>query len=63
VLGASLGGLAGPFLKAADQSYEAVDELARELTAQLRIAMFCAGARDLSALKSTPLLKVQATRV
>lgn len=58
-LGACLGGLAGPFLKAADHSYEAVDMLARELIAQLRIAMLCAGAGNLDSLHNTPLLKVQ----
>ncbi|GAB4510684.1 MAG: type 2 isopentenyl-diphosphate Delta-isomerase [Anaerolineae bacterium] len=57
-LGATLGGLAGPFLKAADQSVEAADQLARELHAQLRIAMLCSGAEDISALQHTPLLKV-----
>ncbi len=62
-LGAQLAGLAGPFLKAADHSYEAVDELVRELTVQLRIAMLCAGAGDLHALRRTPLLKAQAVGV
>jgi isopentenyl-diphosphate delta-isomerase len=56
-LGASLGGLAGPFLKAADQSVEQVSELIIELTAQVRIAMLCSGARDIAALQQTPLLK------
>ncbi|PJF31682.1 MAG: type 2 isopentenyl-diphosphate Delta-isomerase [Candidatus Thermofonsia Clade 1 bacterium] len=54
-LGAELCGLAGPFLKAAAQSAEATHELVRELTAQLRITMFVAGARDLAALARTPL--------
>jgi isopentenyl-diphosphate delta-isomerase len=57
-LGASLGGLAGPFLKAAAQSLDAVIELTRELERQLRISMFVAGACDIAALKATPLLKV-----
>jgi isopentenyl-diphosphate delta-isomerase len=56
-LGATLGGLAGPFLKAADQSIEAVDQLIRELSAQIRIAMLCSGAPNLAALQQTPLLK------
>lgn len=56
-LGASLGGLAGPFLKAADQSVEQVSELIIELSAQVRIAMLCSGARDITALQKTPLLK------
>jgi len=58
-LGATLGGLAGPFLKAADISVEAVDQLIRELKAQLRIAMMASGATDIPTLQSTPLLEVQ----
>lgn len=57
-LGAIAGGLAGPFLKAADESTEAVDTLIRELTAQVRIAMLCSGAADIQALQNTPLLEV-----
>lgn len=54
-LGATLGGMAGPFLKAAADSTEAVLKLEREVSTQLRIAMFCAGAKDLTALAQTPL--------
>jgi isopentenyl-diphosphate delta-isomerase len=50
--------MAGPFLKAAAQSAEAVDQLIRELSAQIRIAMLCSGASNLIALQRTPLLKV-----
>lgn len=57
-LGAVLGGLAGPFLKAADQSVEATEQLVRELTAQFRIAMLCAGAQNISSLQKTTLMKV-----
>ncbi|MBZ0299739.1 MAG: type 2 isopentenyl-diphosphate Delta-isomerase [Anaerolineae bacterium] len=57
-LGATLGGMAGPFLKAADQSVEVVDQLIRELSAQIRIAMLCTGASNISALQQTPLIKV-----
>lgn len=56
-LGAVAGGMAGPFLKAADQSAEAVDELIRVLSTQIRIAMLCSGARNLDELRQTPLLK------
>ena len=56
-LGATMGGMAGPFLKAADQSAEAVDQLVREIIAQIRIAMLCSGAPDIAALQQTPLLK------
>ena len=54
-LGATLGGYASPFLRAADESSEAVVELILLLQRQLRVAMFCCGAADLSALRETPL--------
>ncbi len=56
-LGAVAGGLAGPFLKAADESVDAVDQLIRELTAQVRISMLCSGARTIADLQSIPLIK------
>lgn len=57
-LGASAGGIAGPFLKAADVSIEAVNDLIRELVSQIRIAMLCSGAANIAMLQHTPLLKV-----
>ena len=55
-LGASLVGLAGEFLRAADRDGAAgVAELAATLTDELRVAMFCAGAANLAALARTPL--------
>ncbi len=57
-LGASAGGMAGPFLKAADHSIEAVEQLIRETTSQLRISMLCSGAKNISQLQETTLLKV-----
>jgi isopentenyl-diphosphate delta-isomerase len=56
-LGASLCGLAAPFLKAADQSTEAVVETIHTLARQLQIAMFAAGAGDMVALQETQLVK------
>ncbi|GAB1420976.1 type 2 isopentenyl-diphosphate Delta-isomerase [Anaerolineales bacterium] len=56
-LGADLGGLAGPFLKAANESVEAVDELIQILRAQLRISMLCSGANNINDLKRIKLLK------
>jgi isopentenyl-diphosphate delta-isomerase len=56
-LGAKLGGIAGPFLKAAHHSLEATDQLVREITAQLRIAMLCSAVSSLSELANTPLIK------
>jgi isopentenyl-diphosphate delta-isomerase len=57
-LGAIAGGMAGPFLKAADQSVEVVDQVIREVTAQLRVAMLCSGVKNIDELQKTPLLKV-----
>ena len=52
-LGADLVGIAGPFLRAADEGSKRRDELARELVETLRIAMFCVGARTLADLRRT----------
>lgn len=54
-LGADAAGLASPFLRAASDSYHAVDELIRELKAQLQIAMLCSASRDIAALKQAEL--------
>ena len=56
-LGADLGGLAGPFLKAANGSAQAVAGLAAEIADVLRIVLFCLGIPDLEALKGTPALQ------
>lgn len=56
-LGAQLGGIAGPFLKAANESAELVDDLIRELSAQLKIAMLCSGTSTIEQLASVPLIK------
>lgn len=58
-LGAMMGGMAGAFLKAADESIEAVDELIRATTAQLRVAMLCSGAQTATDLRRVTLLKVE----
>jgi len=59
-LGASVVGLASPFLKAAAISADAVIAEAEALAAELRVAMFCAGAGNVSALReSGRLLKVE----
>jgi isopentenyl-diphosphate delta-isomerase len=55
-LGARLGGIAGPFLKAAAQSTESVVELTKQIHTQLKIAMLCSGAKDIYALTRTSLL-------
>jgi isopentenyl-diphosphate delta-isomerase len=55
-LGASLGGMAGPFLKAADDSLEATIATIQLIRRQIQIAMFASGAVDIAILKQTELL-------
>ncbi len=57
-LGASLCGLASPFLKAAAESEEAVSGVIAETARILRIAMFAAAAADIAQLQQTPLVHV-----
>lgn len=56
-LGADVVGLALPFLQAANESEEAVYELADVLIAELTTAMFCTGCADLQALRSPGILQ------
>lgn len=56
-LGADLGGLAGPFLKAANVSAQAVAGLAAEMAGVLRIVLFCLGIPSVQALKGAPVLR------
>lgn len=56
-LGATLGSMAGPFLKAAIQSVDAVLEVIDIIHAEIRIAMFAAGIADISTLTETAHLK------
>jgi len=56
-LGADLGGLAGPFLKAANVSAQAVADLAAEMAEVLHTVMFCLGLTRLQDLKGTPALR------
>jgi isopentenyl-diphosphate delta-isomerase len=55
-LGADMGGLAGPFLKAANVSAEAVADLATEMAEVLRTTMFCLGTPNVGGLKGSPAL-------
>jgi isopentenyl-diphosphate Delta-isomerase len=64
-LGATIGGLAGPLLKAADLALKepdaygnAVTEAIRELDRQVRVAMFCTGAATVKDLQQTPLIRL-----
>jgi isopentenyl-diphosphate delta-isomerase len=59
-LGASLGGMAGPFLKAAVLSLENTLQTIAEVRRELQISMFAAGAANLSQLKQTPLIRTEA---
>jgi isopentenyl-diphosphate Delta-isomerase len=52
-LGANVVGIAGPFLRAANEDFEAAGSFARELVETLRIAMFCVGARTPAELRGT----------
>lgn len=54
-LGADLVGLAQPFLEAANESAERTVEKCRRTVRELRIAMFCAGAGDITTLQSVEL--------
>lgn len=56
-LGASMGGIAGDFLRAATQSSEVVVRLIDEITLELRIVMFCLGTESIEQLKHTPIHK------
>ncbi|NOZ71725.1 MAG: type 2 isopentenyl-diphosphate Delta-isomerase, partial [Chloroflexi bacterium] len=58
-LGADLGGMAAPFLKAAVQSEEAVAEEIEAVIAELRVAMFASGAAHLEALREPGRLQIQ----
>jgi isopentenyl-diphosphate delta-isomerase len=55
-LGANLVGFAGDFLRAADKNgIDGVVEMAATITDELRVAMFCSSAKELTALAQTPL--------
>jgi len=56
-LGADLVGMAAPLLAPATRSSQAVADVLNSVVAELRVAMFCIGARDLAALRRTPHLR------
>ncbi len=56
-LGASLGGMAGPFLKAAAQSVELTVQTIEEIQREIRVCMFAAGVRDIEHLQKTGLVE------
>ncbi len=56
-LGADLAGLAFPFLQAASQSPEALEELAQLLLAELRIVLFCTGNSNINQFQKSQCLE------
>ncbi len=56
-LGAVVGGMAGPFLRAAAVSAEKAEQRMRLTRRQLQISMFATGARDIVALQKSKLLQ------
>ncbi len=58
-LGASLGGMAGPFLKAAVRSLEETVQTLTEIEREMRICLFAAGAANLAQLQQTPLVRLE----
>jgi isopentenyl-diphosphate delta-isomerase len=57
-LGAKIGGMASPFLKAASQSLERTIETIQEIRREIQVCMFASGAGDLEALQNILLTKV-----
>jgi len=57
-LGAVLGGMAGPFLKAAAQSLQATIDTIAILRREIQICMFATGSPDLQALRSGRLVEI-----
>ena len=55
-LGADIGGMAGPFLKAAANSVEDVEDLLDRTTSEIRISMFATGSANLPQLRQAALL-------
>jgi isopentenyl-diphosphate delta-isomerase len=58
-LGATLGGMASLFLKAAVRSLEDTIQTIGEIRRQIRVCMFAAGASDLDELRRVELIEVQ----
>jgi len=56
-LGASLGGMAGPFLKAATRSLDDTLLAIAEIRNEIKVCMFAAGVGNLEALSQTALAK------
>ena len=61
-LGATLVGMAFPFLKAASESYEAVQAFVRQFVLELNVAMQLSGAADVAQLRQADVLVSGETR-
>jgi isopentenyl-diphosphate delta-isomerase len=57
-LGATLGGMASPFLKAANQSLENTIDTIRLIQRQIQVAMFASGISNLDHLRRTTLIEI-----
>lgn len=57
-LGARLGGMAGPFLKAAARSLEDTIQTIVEIKREIQVCMFAVGARNLDELAGTPMVEI-----
>jgi len=60
-LGASLVGMAFPFLKAASESFDAVCELIEGLIAELKVAMQLSGAASIAEMRQIPVVVIGET--
>jgi len=58
-LGASLGGMASPFLKAASRSLDDTIMAIREVAREIRVTMFAAGVGNLRELGNTSLIRLE----
>lgn len=56
-LGATLGGMASPFLKAAHHSLEATIQTINEVAREIQVCMFAAGVPNQEQLRQTPLVQ------
>lgn len=56
-LGATMAGMAGPFLQAAAESPEAVLRVIERITREIQISMFASGAKDIPSLGEIKLIK------
>ncbi len=56
-LGASMGGMAGPYLKTATQSVEATIQAIQEIAREIQVCMFASGVATTQQLHNTPLVK------